>query len=75
MKNLEKTTYARRRDDLDDREKPPLLGLDTRKVQWKHANFPCWQPDELEGEEYNLILWCPDRKVLFRGCSIDFDYS
>ncbi len=76
-----KTTYAFLRQlnpyhetDLNE-EYPSIIGFNSKEIDWNDERFICWQPDELDGEQYNLILWCPQRKVLFRGQSIDFDFE
>jgi hypothetical protein len=52
-----------------------LVGIDSNAIDWNTETFLCWQPDELDEEEYNLILWCPKRHALFRAHSFDFDFE
>lgn len=76
LKMTNESTYAFIRKDLDPlREQPVIKGFDATLIDWKHERFICWQPEELDGQEFNLILYCPVRKIVFQGMSIDFDYE
>lgn len=73
------TTYATIRKCCEDEDQnafpPPLIGFDTKLIDWNHERLICFQPDELDNEEFNLILYCPVRKVVFLSRSMFFDFS
>ena len=77
--NSEKTTIAYLRKDNEFKDlndfPPPVVGIDPNLIDWNTEKFVCWQPDELNDQEYNLILWCPKRLTLFRAQSFAFDFE
>lgn len=77
MNDTQVYAYLRKENEFEDlnQSMPALVGIDPNSIDWNTEKFPCWQPDELDGEEYNLILWCPKRLTLFRGHSFDFDFE
>lgn len=51
------TIYAILRYELLEREEiPPLIGKEKSPIDWKTFHCECFQPDELDNEEFNLIL-------------------
>ena len=43
------------------------------KLKLPKKQYPCWQPDELDNSEFNLVILV-DHK-LHRVSSIDFDFE
>lgn len=68
------TTYAK----LMDYERgyfPAIIGIHPSEIDWFEEEFVCWQPEALDFEQYNLVLFCPKRKVFFLAQSFDFEYT
>jgi hypothetical protein len=54
---------------------PALYTNFERRVHYRlcdDTKYQCWQPDHLDGAEFNLILLFPDRPVVARG--LHFEY-
>lgn len=64
-----------RRDLLERGEIPYLMHLNRHAIKWEEARFTCWQPDELDDQEFNLVMVDECSKRVFIGCSIDFDFE
>lgn len=65
---------ARLRQDLRDQELIPITfeGYEN-DIDWTQS-YSCWQPDEFDGHEFNLILAHPEYGVICVN-SIDFDFE
>lgn len=63
-------TKAIIRPDLEGQNPPHSHGY----IENDGTVFECWQPDELDGQEFNLVLKNPKTEEMFLAMSIDFDY-
>ncbi len=74
------TQYATLRPDLVEAgELPPLNDIDRDETLYlprelMTTKFPCCQPDELEYQEYNLLIVLPNGK-LYGAKTIDFEFE
>lgn len=63
-------------EDLDGATDIPFLELnDPETVHYlrcKEAKYTCYQPDEIEDEEFNMIILLEDRPIRVRGIHFDF---
>lgn len=67
------STECRVRSDLITQELAPIIKDGERpRAFLSQVWHPCEQPDELDDEEFNLIISVGDKKIL--GASIDFEY-
>ena len=75
--------YARLREDLAEQGLTvPLMGhpvITVLPVELAGTWLECWQPDGLDGDEYNLVLCLPSATpgcaTLVRAHSIDVEYK
>ena len=69
------TTYAFKRTDYD--EAPQIQYVDGQDdylpFEWHEKRFVCWQPDEFDDKQFNLVCIDPNGDI-FRAMSIDFDF-
>ena len=71
--------YAYLREELvEKQELPPVVDYETGEESFLDpklitTKFPCLQPDELDDEEYNLIIVLPNGKW-YKTMSIDFEF-
>lgn len=49
-----------------------LVNTHKNKLKLNKEQFPCWQPDELDHLEFNLVILVGYE--LYRVSSIDFDF-
>ncbi len=58
--------------------RPDLEGLNIPHAHGYIENdgtvFECWQPEELNEQEFNLVLKNPKTEEMFLAISIDFDF-
>ena len=61
-------TYARQRADLEKLYIPTKGGGHIDLRDWT----PCWQPDELDSEEFNTVIISLKRPVLLASIDLEF---
>lgn len=69
-------TCRLRKDLVKERVNPPIIGVVRGEIDWENEVFDYDSPDEIENEEFNLILMGDRFKygIAFAN-SIDFDYE
>ncbi|HBY68212.1 MAG TPA: hypothetical protein DEG69_10915 [Flavobacteriaceae bacterium] len=55
------------------RNRDEWVNTHKNKIKLHDEQYPCWQPDELDDSEFNLIILVGDE--LYRVTSTDFDFT
>ena len=66
-------TFARVRRDLVEAEQLPPTSQNHLPSEHFNTIFECWQPEEMEHEEFNLLIKETDGRP-FLVMSIDFEF-
>ena len=73
----DKTMWALLRKDLRGKglTPPTFFECTSREIDWDNEAFECEEPDEIEDDEFNLVLRGEefDDNLEF-ACTIDFDF-
>lgn len=67
------TTYAICRDYHPCKSFPILVG--EKKIRFElctDTKYECWMPDQIENDEFNLVILLDGLPCLVRSCHFDF---